>query len=353
MNDIYQYLIVAKTLVDGVANNKVANFAYTQTAYTEDAVDGVTEYSYGNDQNIPLGSHTDLEQNVRDKGIRSQAASLPRNAINHFFGRVSYNLNKITDTLNSFIAQITRAFTQNGSFYSALAEYKQYDTCTIFVTEDGGNLLKTFLRTSSVPEVIQGVIPISGGVINTEHWKLMYSTDTVTQVTTDSSTKIASTELVDNKIAAYNSLVNASLATKAPVNHASENTSYGVATTSVYGHIKLANALVNETTTVPTSAILFAINNTLTNSLSAKANLASPAFTGSPTVNGETILHSGSTIVADTATLAGSADKVNFVLAPSSVVSSGTQGQIARSGAYLYICVAPNNWRRVEAQTWG
>ena len=134
---------------------------------------------------------------------------------------MSYNLNKITDTLNSFIAQITRAFTQNGSFYSALAEYKQYDTCTILVTEDGGNLLKTFLRTSSVPEVIQGVIPISGGVINTEHWKLMYSTDTVTQVTTDSSTKIASTELVDNKIEAYNSLVNASLATKqrkAPVN---------------------------------------------------------------------------------------------------------------------------------------
>ena len=125
MNDIYQYLIAAKTLVDGVSNNKVANFAYTQTAYAEDMVDGVTEYSYGNDQNIPLGSHTDLEQNVRDKGIRSQAASLPRNAINHFFGRVSYNLNKITDTLNSFIAQITRAFTQNGSFYSALAEYKQ------------------------------------------------------------------------------------------------------------------------------------------------------------------------------------------------------------------------------------
>lgn len=280
MNDIYQYLIVAKTLVDGVSNNKVANFSYTQTAYTEDMVDGVTEYSYGNDQNIPLVSHTDLEQNVRDKGIRSQAASLPRNAINHFFGRVSYNLNKITDTFNSFIAQITRAFTQNGSFYSALAEYKQYDTCTMLVTEDGGNLLKTFLRTSSVPEVIQGVTPISGGVINTEHWKLMYSTDTVTQVTTDSSTKIASTELVDNKIEAYNSLVNASLATKAPVNHASENTTYGVATTSVYGHIKLANALVNETSTVPTSAILFAVNNALTTALAAKANLASPAFTG-------------------------------------------------------------------------
>ena len=215
MNDIYQYLIAAKTLVDGVSNNKVANFAYTQTAYTEDMVDGVAEYSYGNDQNIPLVSHTDLDQNVQDKGIRSQAASLPRNAINHFFGRVSYNLNKITDTFNSFIAQITRAFTQNGSFYSALAEYKQYDTCTMLVTEDGGNLLKTFLRTSSVPEVIQGVIPISDGVINTEHWKLMYSTDTVTQLTTDSSTKIASTELVDNKIEAYNSLVNAVLATKA------------------------------------------------------------------------------------------------------------------------------------------
>lgn len=280
MNDIYQYLIAAKTLVDGVANNKVANFAYTQTAYTEDIVDGVTEYSYGNDQNIPLGSHTDLEQNVRDKGIRSQAASLPRNAINHFFGRVSYNLNKITDTLNSFIAQITRALTQNGSFYSALAEYRQYDTCTILVTEDGVDLLKTFLRTSSVPEVIQGVIPISDGVINTEHWKLMYSTDTVTQVTTDSSTKIASTELVDNKIEAYSSLVNAVLATKAPMNHASENTTYGVATTSEYGHIKLANALANETSTVPTSAILYAVNNALTNALSEKVNSENPTFTG-------------------------------------------------------------------------
>lgn len=318
MNDIYQYLIEAKTLVDGVSNNKVANFAYTQTAYTEDTVDGVTEYSYGNDQNIPLGSHTDLEQNVRDKGIRSQAASLPRNAINHFFGRVSYNLNKITDTLNSFITQITRALTQNGSFYSALAEYKQYDTCTILVTEDGGNLLKTFLRTSSVPEVIQGVIPISGGVINTEHWKLMYSTDSVTQETADSSTKIASTELVDNKIEVYNSLVNAVLATKAPMNHASEDTSYGVATTSVYGHIKLANTLVNETSTAPTSAILFAVNNALNNSLNEKADLESPAFTGNPTAptqaagNNSTRLATTAFVTAAVAAKPTSAQVFNF-----------------------------------------
>lgn len=83
----------------GLVENKVANFAYTQEAYDNDDVDGVSEYDVNSAQNIPTADAETLDVNttVLNKGYRSQASSITRMLMNHFLGRTSYNLNKSVD----------------------------------------------------------------------------------------------------------------------------------------------------------------------------------------------------------------------------------------------------------------
>lgn len=100
-----------------LTNNKVARFCYEERAYTEDDANGVDNYDFSKPQNIPnaTASVLDVNPTVLDKGFRSQASSLPRMTINHFFGRVSYNLNKVIDIVKSFITLIKGAVgTANG-----------------------------------------------------------------------------------------------------------------------------------------------------------------------------------------------------------------------------------------------
>ena len=83
----------------GLVENKVANFAYTQEAYDNDDVAGVSEYDINKAQNIPIAEAEILDVNttVLNKGYRSQASSITRMLMNHFLGRTSYNLNKSVD----------------------------------------------------------------------------------------------------------------------------------------------------------------------------------------------------------------------------------------------------------------
>lgn len=37
---------------------------------------------------------------------------------------------------------------------------------------------------------------------------------------------------------------------------------------------------------------------------------------------------------------------------PTAVAEAGIQGQIAEDGSYLYVCTAPNTWKRVAIATW-
>lgn len=39
-------------------------------------------------------------------------------------------------------------------------------------------------------------------------------------------------------------------------------------------------------------------------------------------------------------------------VAPSSVSSPGTFGQLATDGAFLYVCIAPNSWKRTALTAW-
>ena len=97
-----------KSLQDGIVKNKVANFAYTDEAYTENKADGVEIYDINQSQNIPVPNPDVLKVNptVLTKGYRAQASSVTRMVVNHFFGRTSYNLNKVNDFFLSLLTKL-------------------------------------------------------------------------------------------------------------------------------------------------------------------------------------------------------------------------------------------------------
>lgn len=92
-----------------IADNKVANFGYEDTALADPQTyaDGVTDYDFERPNNIPIATAETLKVNetILTKGFRSQASSVTRMLVNHFFGRVSYNLNKTVELVQRFFTQ--------------------------------------------------------------------------------------------------------------------------------------------------------------------------------------------------------------------------------------------------------
>ena len=120
MSEFTEALEGIKEIQDGLVNNKVARFSYTQNAYDTNTVDGINEYNINNEQNIPNGAASIMKVNstILDKGYRAQASSITRMLMNHFLGRISYNLNKINDNmqslLNTLITKFPTSFPANG-----------------------------------------------------------------------------------------------------------------------------------------------------------------------------------------------------------------------------------------------
>lgn len=117
MGTLDEDLRAVKAVEDKIITNKVANFAYTDKAYTDNDADSVAEYNVDNEQNIPAPNATTLKVNetVLSKGFRAKASSLTRMLVNHFFGRVSYNLNKVNDSVSNLVnTLISHRGTANG-----------------------------------------------------------------------------------------------------------------------------------------------------------------------------------------------------------------------------------------------
>ena len=110
MGTLNEDLTGIKAVEDKLTANKVANFAYTDHAYSNPLTeaDGVTVYDVNHEQNIPVADPTVLNVNetVLSKGWRSQASAITRMLMNHFLGRVSYNLNKLNDNFSATLATI-------------------------------------------------------------------------------------------------------------------------------------------------------------------------------------------------------------------------------------------------------
>ena len=108
MGTLNEDLSAIKEVEDKIVANKVARFAYTDEAYTTNDANGVAEYNVSKEQNIPTADASVLKVNetVLDRGYRAQASSVTRMLLNHFFGRMSYNLNKVNDIVSNLITTL-------------------------------------------------------------------------------------------------------------------------------------------------------------------------------------------------------------------------------------------------------
>ena len=108
MGTLNEDLTEIKRVEDTLTKNKVSRFAYTEEAYKKDLADGVPAYNVNNGQNIPIGTADIMKvnQTVIDRGYRAQASSITRMLLNHFLGRLSYNLNKVNDNVSSLLATL-------------------------------------------------------------------------------------------------------------------------------------------------------------------------------------------------------------------------------------------------------
>jgi hypothetical protein len=167
-----QDLVSLQKTVEKLDENQVARFAYTEAALDNEIIDGVEEFDFFADQNVPTKSHTDYDPEVLDKGVRSQGASFPRMGHNHFYGRVSYNLNLSIRKLRRFFSVLRRALAHNANEYDPQAEYAHGDVCYIVENSGDSHLYTWYTRVSSSPLYLVNVSP----ALSAEHWAPMDET---------------------------------------------------------------------------------------------------------------------------------------------------------------------------------
>ena len=156
-----------------LASGKVANFCYDSEAYDNDTVAGVEEYDYDEHQNIPLGDATTLntDSNILNKGVRSQASSLTRMMLNHFFGRTSYNVNKISDHLKNFLTLFKTFIKEGDNEWSPTVLYEAGDVVYFMTTLNYEPCKRTFVCILDCPSANLPPVYTDGSLINTTYWK--------------------------------------------------------------------------------------------------------------------------------------------------------------------------------------
>lgn len=154
------------------SNGKVANFAYTQEAYDEDSYSGQSDFDVSRGNNIPLGTSSVLKTNntVLEKGVRSQASSLTRHLLNHFFGRVSYNLNKANDWIKDLATALKdnlgepngiATLGENGKLDGAQSPFAS----EIPMDNESNNNVKDYIQKMTISPLLGGIwkYGINGG----------------------------------------------------------------------------------------------------------------------------------------------------------------------------------------------
>lgn len=154
-----------------VSSGRMAQFAYDSTAYQDDSAEGTATYNYGNHQNIPLGNAGTLnvDGQILDKGVRSQASSITRMMLNHFFGRASYNVNKMADYMKAILDTLLVFMREGSNAWSPTASYVAGDLIYYVHTINGVSTKRTFFckeaSTNKPP-----VDATTGALINTSYW---------------------------------------------------------------------------------------------------------------------------------------------------------------------------------------
>lgn len=154
-----------------VSSGRMAQFAYDSTAYQDDTAEGTATYNFGNHQNIPLGNAGTLnvDGQILDKGVRSQASSITRMMMNHFFGRASYNVNKMADYMKAILDTLLVFMREGSNAWSPTATYVAGDLVYFVHTINGVSTKRTFFckeaSTNKPP-----VDSTTGTLINTSYW---------------------------------------------------------------------------------------------------------------------------------------------------------------------------------------
>ena len=156
-----------------LSTGKVSNFAYDEQAFTNDDVAGTASYNYTNHNNIPLGTAEVLQlaEDVINKGVRSQASSITRMAINHFFGRCAYNINKLAVHLQSLLVNFISFLKEGDNAWSPTVEYKAGDIVYFVSTLNYEPCKRTFQCIVDCPDVNYPPVYTDGSLINTTYWK--------------------------------------------------------------------------------------------------------------------------------------------------------------------------------------
>lgn len=154
-----------------VSSGRMAQFAYDSTAYQDDTAEGTATYNFGNHQNIPLGNAGTLnvDGQILDKGVRSQASSITRMMVNHFFGRASYNVNKMADYMKAMLDTLLVFMREGSNAWSPTASYVAGDLVYFVHTINGVSTKRTFFcKEASINK--PPVDATTGALINTSYW---------------------------------------------------------------------------------------------------------------------------------------------------------------------------------------
>lgn len=135
---------------------RVSQFSYSMDSYEEEtaeSINGTAQYDYSKGNNIPLGTPDALDTNVTTlvKGLRAQASSITRSVVNHFFGRVSFNLNKIHEWFARFLGFYREDLRKNCNLWSPTTAYQKDDVCfTLSAGADGSVSLRTWIALTDI-----------------------------------------------------------------------------------------------------------------------------------------------------------------------------------------------------------
>lgn len=236
MSTLAEELTALKTEEDKITGNKVANFSYDDYAYEHNDANGVDTYNVDAHQNIPNGTASILKVNttILTKGWRAQASAITRMLMNHFLGRCSYNLNKINDHFSTLLTKLLS--------YLGVAN-------GIATLDANGYVPTSQLSPTGVVKTVNGASPVNGNIT-----KAQIGINNVVN-TGDSATPVSGGTTKFTTGGAYTEL-----AKKAPTNHASTGTGYGVASATNYGHTKILAPVTYKTVAITTFSLREDVN---------------------------------------------------------------------------------------------
>ena len=127
MPDIYESFTEQETTSTVLDEYRIINFAYDDKAFQDNDVTWKGYYDYNANNNIE--EDPKLPDEVLSGGFNRISGVLKRAFTNHYFGRISYNLNKTVQALRNLLGSFKSDYSENISEYSEYAGYSVGDVC--------------------------------------------------------------------------------------------------------------------------------------------------------------------------------------------------------------------------------